>query len=63
MNIPDGPLRSSIERNREKIVYEEYTQYYINDTKMLVKETTTRSWTNGDYIDSVVTTPLVGVKK
>lgn len=63
MNIPDGPLRSSIEFNKGKTVYEEYTQYYINDTNMLIKETTTRSWTNGDYIDSIVTTPLVSIEK
>jgi len=63
MNIPDGPFRNSIERTAGKTVYEEYTKYYINDTNMLVKETTTRSWTNNDYIDSIVTTPLVSIEK
>jgi hypothetical protein len=57
--IEDGPLLGAVENPKPGIIRQRLTTLFVRDG-MLVEETIERTYSDdGDYIDSVVTAPLV----
>ena len=58
----EGPLNGAFEASTEGVIKQEFTTYRVRDD-MLIKETTTRNFSNNglDYHDTSSVEPLVKV--
>lgn len=57
--IEDGPLLGAFENPKKGVIRQRLTTLFVRDG-ILVEETVERNYSDdGDYIDSVTTTPLI----
>lgn len=61
--IKEGPLKHAFEKPTDGVIRQTLTTLFVRDG-MLVEESIERDFSPcGDYIDSVVTTPIIAVKE
>ena len=52
MSIKDGPFKSAVEANTDKVIKQELVTYSVDDNNNVVRKITTRTFFEDDYIDS-----------
>ena len=58
MVMEDGPMKGAVDAETENVLLQEFVTYSVRDGETVVKTVVTRTFSEGDYIDTTTVIPM-----